>query len=60
MECGENYNSLIHGDPAGFNRVRQRTMPCPPQMVVCDPVIANRLSESADRYTLLYQGDAYP
>jgi hypothetical protein len=60
MECGENNNSLTHGDPAGFSRVRQRAMPCPPQMLVCDSVIANRFPESADDYTLLYQGDAYP
>jgi hypothetical protein len=29
-------------------------------MLVCDAAIPNRVPESADRYTLLYQGDAYP
>ena len=60
MECGENNNYSTQGDPAGFNRVRLRAMPCTPQMLVCDAVIPNRFPESADRYTLLYQGDAYP
>jgi hypothetical protein len=53
MECSENYKLLTRGDQADLTCVRLKTIPRPPQFLVCNPVIANRFPASAG-YTPYY------